>query len=414
MASQRFCKIMGREMGPLSFRELAEMVRAGTLTQEDPVRRKEAHEWTPAREVIGLFRAAERPPAEEVAPPEAKPSPAPAPAKPKRAIRRPRKLPPVARRALITAACALILVALAATAVRAWMSGRRVQFPARYSDTRQATEADVAELSRPQPIAPSAPGLEPGRPALIPGLEEINPGFSPSLTGDLCTIVFSAKGGAGTGYDLYEARRESVFRPFDKPELIPSCASPEAERFAALSPDGLELLFVRSESSPQLFHARRPSKADLFGEPAPLPMPWLDNMNQQFERAQFCDPSHLALCATDLASGNRAFLFAVRAAEEDPFGPGGKIPLRGRWTSQFFISASGLRTYYAQRQGIFVTARRSTAETFQGSAVIFEAEVTGPIKGPLWVAPEEDVIFYCSPGPVDPPGSARRLWMIGL
>ena len=58
MASQWFCKILGREVGPLSFQELAGMLRSRTLTEEDPVRREGAHEWTPAREVIGLLRAA--------------------------------------------------------------------------------------------------------------------------------------------------------------------------------------------------------------------------------------------------------------------------------------------------------------------------------------------------------------------
>ena len=76
MASQWFCRVLGQVVGPVSFRDLREMVRAGTLSEDDPVRRKESSRWAPAREVVGLFRAAEKPPA-EVMPPERETEPEP-------------------------------------------------------------------------------------------------------------------------------------------------------------------------------------------------------------------------------------------------------------------------------------------------------------------------------------------------
>ena len=413
MASQWFCKILGREMGPVTFRDLADMVRAGTLTEEDPVRRKGAHEWTAAREVIGLFRAAEQEPVEEAPPPEAELRPVSLPPRPTRPPRRRWKLPRLGRRTLITTGCTVMLIVLAATVVRAWMSRRRVQFPQRYREREESSELDVAELSRPEPETSSAPGLDMRRPALIPGLAEVDPAFAPCLTADLCTIVFSAKPDVGTGYDLFLAKRESVSHPFEKPEPIQACASRQSERFATLSPDGLELLFLRAEDPPQLFYSRRKTKLNRFDEPVRLSIPWVENMNQRLERVQFLDASHLALLAKDYDSGKRLASFAVRPDQESGFSPGGAIPFGRRFSAPFFIAASGLRAYYVDRKGISVTARRYPAESFQPKgALILEPELTGPIRGPIWVAPQEDVIFYCSPGPGDPTGSARRLWLI--
>ena len=145
-----------------------------------------------------------------------------------------------------------------------------------------------------------------------------------------------------------------------------------------------------------------------------MPLPWLGNLRQQLERAQFCDDSHLALCATDWGSGGRSFLYAVRPDVVSGFVPGGNIPFRGGKSAQFYIAASGLRAYYVHKKGIMVTARRTTAEPFRGSELILDAQLTGPVKGPFWVAPQEDLIIYSSPGPGESAASARRLWMIGF
>jgi hypothetical protein len=83
MASQWSCKLLGQEVGPVSFREMAEMVRAGTLKEDDPVRRQGTSEWTRAREVIGLFRVAAKEPPAATPKPQAEPQRAEAPGKPK-------------------------------------------------------------------------------------------------------------------------------------------------------------------------------------------------------------------------------------------------------------------------------------------------------------------------------------------
>ena len=47
---------------------------------------------------------------------------------------------------------------------------------------------------------------------------------------------------------------------------------------------------------------------------------------------------------------------------------------------------------------------------------ILDASRTGPIEGPLWVTPQEDVAFYVSTGPgkkpdLEPRDEGRKVWM---
>lgn len=58
MPSQWYYKIGEKEAGPVTFQQLVEMVRAGTLVADQRVRRDLTQEWTAARDVIGLYRAA--------------------------------------------------------------------------------------------------------------------------------------------------------------------------------------------------------------------------------------------------------------------------------------------------------------------------------------------------------------------
>jgi hypothetical protein len=60
MASRWFFQAFDQEMGPVSFQDLAKMIREGTLTEEDRVRRDFSTDWIKARDVIGLVRTAQR------------------------------------------------------------------------------------------------------------------------------------------------------------------------------------------------------------------------------------------------------------------------------------------------------------------------------------------------------------------
>ena len=61
MVTEWFCQVMGSEVGPLSQRQLVDMVRQHQVNPEDLVRRNDSS-WVPAFEVKGLFEAASKPP----------------------------------------------------------------------------------------------------------------------------------------------------------------------------------------------------------------------------------------------------------------------------------------------------------------------------------------------------------------
>jgi GYF domain 2 len=71
MARTWYCTILGQDLGPLSFAELRELVRAGTLSRGDRVRAEGAHAWERAESIVGLFheeRVATPAPEEDPAP----------------------------------------------------------------------------------------------------------------------------------------------------------------------------------------------------------------------------------------------------------------------------------------------------------------------------------------------------------
>ncbi len=55
--AQWFCQINGKQVGPLSPAKLVEMVRAGKIKAETPVR-KDDSQWVTAQSVNGLFESA--------------------------------------------------------------------------------------------------------------------------------------------------------------------------------------------------------------------------------------------------------------------------------------------------------------------------------------------------------------------
>lgn len=424
MASQWFCRVLGQEMGPLSFQDLVEMIRAGTLTENDPVRRKESSEWTPAREVIGLFRKAKSE-AGEAATPDSK-----AATKPAQAAREPAEpqpgsgpisIPRPGRRGWLRmgGAGVLVLVLVAVLTVWAYRSRQSRRFPEPRAGKLIAVEPDALETLRgPPPEVPSVPGLEERVPKLVPGLEEMEPAFSPTLTADLRTIVFSHmvrrgdEGDRNDGYDLYLATRSDGSSPFGEPKRIESTSSRARDAYPTLSPGGRELIFVRSGKFPRFFYTARDSTSSPFGEAAHWTVPGLEaTRTQQLHRPQFVGDLSVAFALAHTDSKDRSVWTIERAAPRGEFGAPRQFPVANPWPA-YFVMENGLRAYFKSPKGIFVVVRRIKGAPFGPGIPLIDVEVTGPIDGTIWVAPQEDVIFYCSPGPGQEPGSARRLWMI--
>jgi hypothetical protein len=414
-------------MGPVGFQDLVEMVRAGTLTEDDRVRREFSEQWTPAREVIGLFRAAQAP-AAEPKPPEPEPAPSGPQAEPyspevaaaaPTARRRQWRIPRIGLGAAITAAVVLGVAAI--VGYELWSHRKSPIFPESAAKRPRPVDRQTLEAIRAsRPKVPSIPGLEEGVATLIPGLEAVEPGFSPCLTLDMKTIVYAAMPDWMTKYDLYIATRDDVSKPFGPPKLIKGCQSRETDAFPTLSPDGLEVIFARSDLRPQFFHAMRETASGEFGKAVLWKIPDYDAFKkeddakrQQVFRPQFLDPLHVMFCF-QLDPSVRKMMVAQRSQPKSSFGPLQAMPFSNAWLP-WFVSANGLRAYYGMEDGLFVAARPNVSATFGEPIKLLEAKVTGPFDGPVWVAPQEDVVFYTSPGPGKKPAqrdSDRKLWMI--
>ena len=223
MASRWFYRVFDQEMGPVGFQDLAELVRAGTLTEEDPVRREFSEDWIAARAVIGLFRAAQGP-AVEAEPAEAPGAPGQREAvrespqiisatavgeqhsspneaaSPGTEPRRRRRLPRMGVTAGVIAA--IVLVVAAIVGYEMWSHRRSRVFPeSAMSRRRPADSQSLESILGQRPKTPSIPGLELRKPTPIPGLESIDPGFSPWLAPDLKTIVVDRDNALWIGTD---------------------------------------------------------------------------------------------------------------------------------------------------------------------------------------------------------------------
>ena len=277
---------------------------------------------------------------------------------------------------------------------------------------RHKPKSVLETIRAPRPAVPSLPGLAEKTPQRVPGLEATEPAFSPCLTPDLRTIVFSAMGNPGTGYDLYIAERKDVSEPFGHPRIIKSCTSPETDAYPSLSPDGLELYFVHSDSHPQFFHCDRKTVDSDFREAVPWVVPGIPIAKLRVERLQFADASHLTFCAADASANKSKYFMLERKDGKGPFDSFQEIQFPMAYPPHLFLAESGVRAYFSTDEGLFVFARRSPKDFFAKAALLLDTAAMGPIEGPIWAAPQEDVFFYVSAGVGEKCGSARRLWMI--
>ncbi len=462
MATRWFRKEDGREVGPLSFQNLVEMIRAGTLSEDDRVRMEHQNRWIAARDVLGLLQAAKLVPgqhtenqagpipaqgeiplavtaAKTAAAPPKDPSgqTARAPRPASGPLRRGRSAGVAVRHGVPQSAkrpCGRESGAGAVDGGRG--QGGKTPFPPSLpfcglSSPRSVRTGDpdrdrlggpivapaqaqerAGDDSRARPAAPSVPGLAQKTPQLVPGLEATEPVWSPCLTPDLRTIVFSAMGNPGTGYDLYIAERKDVSEPFGPPRMIKSCTSPETDAYPALSPDGLELYFIRSDSHPQFFHCDRKTADGDFREAVPWVVPGIATAKLKVERLQFADALHLMFCVVDASANKRKYFLFERKVGKGPFDSFQEIQFPMPYPPYLFLAESGVRAYFSADEGLYVFARRSRKDFFIKASLLLDTATMGPIEGPLWVAPQEDVFFYISAGVGEKCGSARHLWMI--
>jgi hypothetical protein len=270
-------------------------------------------------------------------------------------------------------------------------------------------DSDYAALRVPRPETPSIPGLEKIKePQLVPGLETTNPAYAPSLTADMKIMAFA---GGGPKYDLFITERESVDKPFGPAALIANCSTPKYETFTSISPDGLELLFVRFDPQIRLFYSRRDSTKAEFGPAVPWGLAEALPPGRSPGGAQFIDPQNVQFVTRgETADQNRAIMLTTRDAVGSPFGePSVFMNLKG--PNPYFLSADRLRAYYGVPSGLYFAGQKPDSDAFSNPTKIVDV----PIDGPIWLSPKEDILFYCSPGRGNAPNDGnRKLWMLRL
>lgn len=280
----------------------------------------------------------------------------------------------------------------------------------------QAVEPAVLSVRPPRGSA-SIPGLRPLKPTPVPGVGQLLRAYSPCLSADLKTIVFANWKSRETEYDLYIAKRAVVDQPFGPAERIEACVTRWTDASPALSADGLELIYVSSDdahpaTAPKLLRARRSQAKDEFSAPEELVLPGVDALQQRVSNPQFLDKHGLKFCLIE-SQAVRTVRLAGRADAEEPFKTAEMLPVDNPWP-QWWISGDGLRAYASVEEGIGMAFREATSKPFGPMQIAIPAKVIGKTDGPIWLAPQEDAIFYCAPGEQGRPDAGRHLMMIAF
>ena len=464
MATRWFQKQGGREIGPFGFQELAAMLRAGTLHEDDRVRMEHGTQWIAARDVLGLLRtagtvqtaggsairategeaASPRPEDRITIPPAAgeeapsaevvregiqiprlkigislrtakgitggfsHPSPCPLPVGervqraviPFAVLRHPRRP--------LYAIVGLSLVAALATTV--WALWQRP--PIRPRDRTHAAQA-------PRPEIPSVPTLKENVATLVPGLEDVQDPYSPCLTANLRTIIFAAALGPGNGHHLCVAERGSASEPFGAARLIRGCASEAIDEYPSLTADGLELVFARrepgSQTGTQFYYSRRDAATREFGDAAlgrSRSSPAWTRRSGKSNARSYSTP------CTSCSSGWRRP--RVRGTSLWPSGTAGRTgsPPCGNTRSTTHGRPSALR-----RAGCapISATRRDFSSAHGGTRRSRLAARTrssmralrGPSRGRCGLRRRKTWFFTLRPGQAEP-GSGRKLWLVRI
>lgn len=260
---------------------------------------------------------------------------------------------------------------------------------------------------------PLVRGLKLHEPRPIPGVGQLRRAFAPCLAADLKTIVFANWFSRKTEYDLYLATRESANEPFGPARLIDGAVTSFTDSWPALSPDGLELIYTSADDAhpttmPKLMRSTRPDAKSPFSRAEEVPLPRVDTRRWRIFNPQFVDKLRLKVCLIE-SDTVRTVRLATRPKEQTPFETLELLPLENHWPL-WWISSDKLRAYTGADTGICMAYRKSRLDEFGPMVVVVPAKVVGKIDGPIWLAPQEDIVCYCSPGD-DPSGGSRHLMM---
>lgn len=306
-------------------------------------------------------------------------------------------------------------------------------FPETTIASRTAGEFSTTAILSPKPAVESIPGQRVGTPRTIPGLEEFE-GYAPSLNAGLTQIVFAARNQLSktrilarksSDLDLFLAARTRSSDSFQTPKVLAECNSPDNETDPALSPDGLELVFVRNRTSSHapsmrtlpptqpdgssvwtnatsdavLMRSIRSSLADSFAVPQVIDIPQLPvGQGVLYDSLQLLHDGDLLLRVTDSGpKGSRSVIYLSRRTSRDSdFLAAEELPVFVE-QARHFVSSDGKRAFVSRFHTIQLSCRSSADAPFSapGKLDVLNATRIGSAEGPIWVSPAEDFLFYC-------------------
>jgi hypothetical protein len=324
-----------------------------------------------------------------------------------------RWLPAVDARWLVGALSGAAVLLLCGQALGLWWRS-----PPRFPDGGQLPALNVpsrlAQLRPNPPSTPTIPGLTLNQPVPVPGFGNVYWLKSPALSADLLSIVYVTYSGEQTLDDLFIAERSDIARPFQNHRPIAATLAPGRAAHPALSPDGLELIYAELGAPGKLWHARRTSRKSEFAAPVELKVSGLDVSGQHCDAPQFLEPHLIRFAVGDVEFHERRQVYARRSSASRPFQITGQMAIANGWP-RYFVAGGGRRAYFAAPDGINITALFPRSQQFVPPEPLLAPAILGADchdhDDMLWVAPKEDVIFYCSGG-VPPDGKNRRLWMV--
>lgn len=431
--AQYFYQIDDAEWGPVSFDELTEVICSGEVSCDTPVRLEDSSDWTVAEEIPCLLRAAKK--RQSVSGSVASDGATTSSGKAADVVRtRHKKSLPVGSkpkvesaspssakiadvkpsRSLSPAILLTIAVICLTTMAAGWWMFQPDRFPqSRNSGLVRGTELSLEDMTVPAPSLPSV-DIAVGVATLIPGLEAELGVSSPSLNADLTSIVYLKV--AGRQDDIFLAQRSSRDADFQKPVRL-KCSTSANEQFCSLSPDGTQLLFTVQGQPAKLCIA---SIADNFATHKQLQFEGIDVAKDNVDNAQWLSNTKIRFAVGDPEYTRRTQHVADINSADGICRVTSEIPMQNAWPRMHF-SANLERAYFANVSGISIAAPKVQMDEFGMGLILFDPAIIGPIDDanddPLFVVPQEDVIFFTGPGPAAASGNtslANRVWMIRI
>ncbi|MCA8996736.1 MAG: DUF4339 domain-containing protein [Planctomycetaceae bacterium] len=412
MPSQWYC-FTDDEQGPYSFSELARLVSSGELIDSDLVRRAESEDWQRVDEVVGLKRASLQ--TDE-----------------SREMRQARqlngafsveqmpekeKLPFWTRDRIIAAGTGTCILFLGFQIWRLVFNGPK-SFPESQRVTiEQHTPQRIEQMRPPAPRVPSLPGISTVVPAPVPGFDDVPWLKSPTLSHDWNSIVYVTYSGEDTTDDLMIATRSKRTEPFSDHHPIETTVTPLRESHPTISPDGRELIFVSGDSPATLMRVSRESPDFEFGPAEAFAIQDDPFRGFHHDAPQFIDEKTLVFTTYDGEYRQRSYALAGRENVNESFQYLDTLPVADPQPRYTFGPRTS-RGYFLTDSGLFLTARHPATGQFVAPELMIPAEKLGTrlteFDGTIWVSPQEDVLFYCSPGRNPENTEDYRLWMIGI